>query len=189
MTVKPIRTIYQLKITLEQSKPPIWRRVLVPSNFHLGKLHQVIQIAMGWTDTHLHLFNAHQVLYAPAEDDEFEMGIKCKDETKYKLSQILTKEKEKLHYEYDFGDGWRHIVVLEKILPFDLTTVLPSCLTGRRACPPENCGGIWGYADLLEIITNTAHPDHEEMMEWVSGEFDPVYFNVTEVNELFGEVF
>ena len=104
------------------------------------------------------------------------------DETKYKLSQLLKKEKDSLIYEYDFGDSWEHKILLEKILPDDGKTVLPVCIKGKRACPPEDCGGIWGYEELLGTISDPKHPDYEDMLEWLGGEFDPDEFDLEELN-------
>ena len=180
MTTKQLRSIYQIKISLIGSKPPIWRTVLVASNIDLETFHDVIQLAMGWTDSHLHQFIANKVFYGIPEDD-FELEME--DETKYKLSQLLQKEKESIIYEYDFGDSWEHKILLEKILPFDSKTTLPACIKGKRACPPEDCGGIWGYEELLETISNPKHPDHEDMLEWLGGEFDPEEFDLEAINE------
>ena len=180
MTTKQLKNIYQIKISLIGAKPPIWRTVLVPSDLKLAAFHDVIQVAMGWTDSHLHQFIANQVFYG-IPDDDFELEME--DETKYKLSQLLKKEKESLIYEYDFGDSWEHKILLEKILPFDTKTALPVCIKGKRACPPEDCGGIWGYEELLETISNPKHPDHENMLEWLGGEFDPEEFDLEEINE------
>jgi Plasmid pRiA4b ORF-3-like protein len=182
MTTKQSKSIYQIKITLIDSKPPIWRTVLVPDNIGLGAFHNVIQVAMGWTDSHLHQFIANQVFYG-IPDDDFEM----EDEAKCKLSQLLKKEKDTFIYEYDFGDSWAHKILLEKILPFDSKTALPVCIKGKRACPPEDCGGIWGYVGLLETISDTNHPEHEEMLEWLGGEFDPEEFDLEEINEELAE--
>ena len=179
MTTKQLRNIYQVKITLIGSKPPIWRTVLVPSDLRLGAFHDVIQVAMGWTESHLHQFIANKVFYGVPDDD---FGMEIEDETKYKLSQLLKKEKDTLIYEYDFGDSWEHKILLEKILPFDTKTALPVCIKGKRACPPEDCGGIWGYEELLEAISNPKHPDHENMLEWLGGEFDPEEFDLEEIN-------
>ncbi len=180
MATKQSRFIYQIKITLMGSKPPIWRTVLVPCDIKLGALHGVIQMAMGWTESHLHQFIANKKFYG-VPDEDFE--LETEDETKYKLSQLLTKEKDSLIYEYDFGDSWEHKILLEKILPFDTEIALPVCLKGKRACPPEDCGGIWGYEELLNTISDPKHPDYEEMMEWLGGEFDPEEFDLDEINE------
>ena len=180
MTMKHTDTIYQIKISLIGAKPPIWRTVLVLGNIGLAAFHDAIQVTMGWTDSHLHQFIANQVFYG-TPDDDFELEME--DETQYKLSQLLTKGKESLIYEYDFGDSWEHKILLEKILPYDSKIVLPVCLKGKRACPPEDCGGIWGYEELLQTISNPKHPDHDEMLEWLGGEFDPEEFDLEEINE------
>ena len=180
MKTKHTDTVYQIKISLIGAKPPIWRTILVPGNIGLAAFHDVIQLTMGWTDSHLHQFIANQVFYG-TPDDDFELEME--DETQYKLSQLLTNEKESLIYEYDFGDSWEHKILLEKILPYDSKIVLPVCLKGKRACPPEDCGGIWGYEELLQTISNPKHPDHDEMLEWLGGEFDPEEFDLEEINE------
>ena len=180
MTKKQTDTIYQIKISLIGAKPPIWRTVLVPGDIGLADFHEVIQATMGWTNSHLHQLIANQVFYG-IPDDDFELEME--DENQYKLSQLLTKEKESLVYEYDFGDSWEHKISLEKILPSDPKIALPVCLKGKRACPPEDCGGIWGYEELLQTISNPKHPDHKEMLEWLGGEFDPEEFDLEEINE------
>ncbi len=180
MKVKQAKSIYQIKISLIGAKPPIWRTILVPDNLKLTAFHDVIQAAIGWTDSHLHQFIANNVFYG-IPDDEF--GMEIEDESKYKLSQLLKKEKDSIKYEYDFGDSWEHKILLEKILPFDAKTALPVCLKGKRACPPEDCGGIWGYEELLQTISDPNHPEHEEMLEWLGGEFDPEEFDLEEINE------
>ena len=180
MTTKQSKSIYQIKISLIGAKPPIWRIVLVPSNIGLDAFHEVIQLAMGWTDSHLHQFIANNVFYG-IPDDDFELEME--DETQYKLSQLLQKEKDTIKYEYDFGDSWEHKILLEKIFPDDGKTALPVCIKGKRACPPEDCGGIWGYEELLETVSNPKHPDHDDMLEWLGGEFDPEEFDLEAINE------
>ena len=180
MTTKQSRSIYQIKISLIGVKPPIWRTVLVPGDLGLGAFHDVIQAVMGWTDSHFHQFIANKVFYG-IPDDDFELEME--NETKYKLSQLLKKEKDSLIYEYDFGDSWEHKILLEKISTDDGNTVLPVCIKGKRACPPEDCGGIWGYEELLETVSNTNHPEHADMLEWLGGEFDPEEFDLEEINE------
>ena len=180
MATKHATSSYQIKITLIGSKPPIWRTVLVPGDIKLDALHIVIQVAMGWTDSHLHQFIANKQFYGMLDDD---LDMDVEDETKYKLSQLLTKEKDSLVYEYDFGDSWEHKILLEKILPFDANIALPVCLKGKRACPPEDCGGVWGYEELINTLSDPKNPDYEEMMEWLDGEFDPEAFDLEEVNE------
>ncbi len=180
MATKHITSTYQIKITLINSQPPIWRRVLVPSDIKLDALHDVIQVAMGWTDSHLHQFIANKNFYG-RRDENLHMDVE--DETKYKLSQLVTKEKYSLVYEYDFGDSWKHKILLEKILPFDANIALPICLKGKRACPPEDCGGVWGYEEFLDTLSDPKNPDYEEMMEWFGGKFDPEEFDLEEVNQ------
>jgi hypothetical protein len=185
MSVKPLRKVYQLKVTLNRSKPPIWRRILVSSNVDLGEFHRILQIVMGWTDSHLHQFISGRTIYS-APYDEFggDLEMESKDESRYKISQLLKKENDSLIYEYDFGDSWEHNIILEKILPYDSSIRLPSCIKGKRACPPEDCGGIWGYENLLEIIKDPSHSEHEEMLDWLGDGFDPEHFDVDETNRI-----
>ena len=188
MNVKKLRSIYQLKVTLNGSKPPIWRRILVPSNINLASFHVVLQIVMGWSDSHLHQFISGSTMYGiPDDESGGDFGFEINNENEYNLSQLLRKEKDSLIYEYDFGDGWEHKIILEKVLPHDTSLDVPRCIKGKRACPPEDCGGIWGYQDLIEIINDTSHPEHEEMLEWLGGDFDPEYFDVNETNEILSE--
>lgn len=183
MTVRQLRSIYQLKIILNGTKPLIWRRLLVDSNTKLDALHLAIQITMGWTNSHMHQFmDGYQIFYGHPNPDIG--GFKVADESQFRLSELLQAEKDSLLYEYDFGDGWQHKVILEKILPFDAQKKLPYCVTGKRACPPEDCGGIWGYADLLEILQDPEHEEYENMIDWLGGEFDPTYLNRREINQL-----
>lgn len=171
--------VYQLKVTLKDSKPPIWRRFQVRSDITFAKLHRIIQEVMGWFDGHLHQFIVGRIYYGvPDPDDLSEM----RDERKVRLDQILSMPGRKIVYEYDFGDGWEHEIVLEKILSPDPKTRYPRCLDGARACPPEDCGGIYGYADFLEAIRDPNHEEHEEMLEWIGGEFDPEEFDLQDIN-------
>lgn len=184
MTTQSLRSIYQLKITLRGSRPPIWRRLLIASSENLEDLHIALQIAMGWTNSHLHEFVNGRERYG-IPDEDFPSDIH--DEVDYRLNQVFKKEKDKLNYVYDFGDGWEHEVVLEKILPFELGAVLPVCLKGKRACPPEDVGGVGGYTMFLEAIADPSHPEHEEMLEWVGGDFDAEHFDLAETNDLLRE--
>jgi len=170
--------IYQLKITLRDIKPPVWRRVQAPGNITLAKLHTLIQVVMGWTDSHLHSFQVGDVLYGvPDPDYEFDV----KSSRRVRLAEVAPVEKSKIRYEYDFGDSWEHDIVVEKVLPPDPNVRLPVCLTGRRACPPEDVGGVWGYAHFLEIMRNPEDPEHEEMLNWYGAEFDPEAFDAAEI--------
>jgi hypothetical protein len=170
---------YQLKVTLRYSKPPIWRRLVVRGNATLGELHDVLQIAMGWTNSHLHQFRVGEEYYGTPHP---EWDADVRDETKAQLSRVAPSEKFKFVYDYDFGDGWEHEVVVKKITAAAANMPLAVCVTGKGACPPEDCGGIWGYMNLLEVMQDPDHPDHEDLMEWLEDEFDPKAFDVAEVN-------
>jgi hypothetical protein len=174
--------IYQLKVTLNDSKPPIWRRIVVPENITLSLLHEILQIVMGWENYHLHMFKIAGQIYGDPEDDEMGM-MGTKNETRYRLSQLNLHEKAKFYYEYDFGDGWEHTILVEKILPAEKGSRDPLCITGKGACPPEDVGGIWGYADILQAIANPEHPEHDESLEWLGKDFDPEEFDLDAVNE------
>ncbi len=171
--------IFRLKVTLRGSKPPIWRRFLVPAGITLKRLHYSIQAVMGWTDSHLHQFEMNGVLYG-ISDREF--GVTRVSENKTTVDQLLRRPKDRLIYEYDFGDSWVHDVVLEAILPPGGDGRYPIVEAGRRACPPEDIGGIHGYAHFLEGLANPKHPEHQEIMEWIGGSFDPEFFDVHEAN-------
>ena len=171
-------SVYQLKVTLKKSKPPIWRRVQVESNIDLCRLHQIVQVAMGWTDSHLHQFNIYGELYG-TPDPDFEVT----NEKTIKLDQVVSEAGEKFVYEYDFGDSWEHVILVEKILRPEAGVHYPICLKGKRACPPEDCGGVWGYDDVLKAIQDPDHPEHEEMLEWLGGSVNPEEFDVNVVNE------
>jgi len=172
--------IYQLKITLKYSRPPIWRRVQVSDNVTLAKLHRVIQEAMGWLDGHLHRFIVGETYYGVPDPDDLS---EIKNEKNIRLGRIVTRPKQKLLYEYDFGDGWEHQIVVEKILTPEPGVRYPLSLDGARVCPPEDCGGISGYADFLEAIRDPKHDQHDEMLEWIGGAFDPEEFDLETVND------
>ena len=171
--------VYQLKIALKGSKPPIWRRVEVADDISLTRLHHIIQAAMGWTDSHLHMFNVGSTSYG-VPDLDYDEDVR--DERRIKLNQVLTTPKQRLSYEYDFGDSWTHEVLLEKVLTPEPGVSYPRCTAGKRACPPEDCGGVWGYAGFLEAIGDPEYEQHKELLEWVGGEFAPEQFDITEVN-------
>jgi hypothetical protein len=181
--------LYQLKITLKWSKPPIWRRVVVRGDMTLDRLHNVIQIAMGWTDSHLHQFIAGsgfaRTFYGRPDRESADMGNETLNEKRYSVADLAPAAKRKFIYEYDFGDGWQHDVVAEKILPPDPTFKHPVCLAGANACPPEDCGGIGGYYNLLEIMSDPKHPEHGDMEEWIGGELNSEEFSMEGVNSVF----
>ena len=171
--------VYQLKVTLRGIRPPIWRRFLVPGDIPLKRLHDALQAVMGWTDSHLHQFKAHRLVYGTS-DREF--GIERVSERTTTLDQVLRQPKASLRYEYDFGDGWEHDVVLETVLAAEPEGRYPWILAGARARPPEDVGGSYGYAGFLEILANPGHPEFAESLEWAGGAFDPAAFDVGEAN-------
>jgi hypothetical protein len=172
-------SVYQVKITLFDTRPSVWRRIQV-HDCTLDKLHEHIQTAMGWTNSHLHHFRLGKTLYGDPElmaENFVELGYE--DSTATKLSDIVPEDGKKfrLAYEYDFGDSWDHEVVVEKRVPVESGVKYPVCVDGKRACPPEDVGGVWGYADFLDAIGNPDHEHHEEMLEWIGGRFDPDEFD------------
>ncbi len=185
MTIS-LRNIFQFKVVLVGSKPQIWRRFIIPNTATLGQLHKTLQIVMGWTDSHLHQFVINQVFYG-IPDDEFGIDMDVKDEELFKIKDLINKEKEKMIYEYDFGDSWTHKIILEKVLPFDVKQSLPKCLKGKRACPPEDCGGIWGYEQLLDNLNNPNTSEYKDAIEWLGHKIDPEEFDIEEINQLLEE--
>jgi len=172
-------TVYQFKITLLESNPPIWRRIQV-KNCTLDKLHEHIQTVMGWTNSHLHHFKVGEQLYGdPVLMEENMEEMDYRDSTRTKLSAILPKTGKRFRfvYEYDFGDSWEHEVVFEGCPKAEAGRQYPICLEGERACPPEDVGGMGGYADFLEAIRDKTHEERAAMFEWVSGWFDPEEFD------------
>lgn len=178
------KQVYQFKITLKDIKPTIWRRIQVESDITLRQLSCVIQAAMGWMGGHLHMFIIGGAEYsAPNEDCE---GIK--DDSKAVLGKLLARGPKQFIYEYDMGDGWKHSIVLEAALPVEAGKTYPLCLAGARACPPEDCGGTYGYEDFLKAIGDKKHPQHKELLEWIGGDFDPELFDLEETNALLAEI-
>jgi hypothetical protein len=173
---------YHLKVTLRYTRPPIWRRLEIRGSATLAQVHDAIQIAMGWTDGHLHQFVANGVTYGLRG---FDRDWPMVDENEVRLDQILKKPKDELTYEYDLGDGWEHIVALEKVAPIEPGRGrYPRVTGGRRACPPEDCGGVGGFYRLLEILADREHPEHQDMLEWAGDDYDPEHFDIDEVDLL-----
>lgn len=173
------KIIFQLKVTLKDIRPLIWRRIQIADPITLAQLHLILQEVMGWANSHLYQFTIGGINYGIPDD---EWGLKIEDAKKVKLADMVAEEKSKFVYEYDFGDGWEHEILVEKVLPPEKGQRYPVCLAGKRACPPEDCGGAWGYANLLEIIRNPRHKEYKEMMEWLGEGFEPEAFDVDEVN-------
>ena len=172
--------VYQLKVGLRGTKPPIWRRLEVPADISLASLHVVIQVAFGWDDSHLHVFETPYGRFGAADT---ELGHRA--EARATLEQVAPSVRSKVTYTYDFGDDWEHDIVVEKVLARDQATSYPRCTSGRRAAPPEDCGGIWGYEALTEALADPDHPEHEERLEWLglddAAEFDPAAFDAAAV--------
>jgi len=182
---KKFDRVYQFKITLMDVRPSIWRRIQVPETYSFWDLHVAIQDAMHWLDYHLHEFE----IVNPSTGIKTSVGIPGDEdfgkeillEWKQKIADYFSMENRLAKYTYDFGDNWEHIIKLEKVLPRDKNINYPVCIGGKRASPPEDCGGVWGYEDFLKIINNPDHEEYEETIEWAGGEFDPEYFDVKEI--------
>ena len=170
---------YQLKITIQGIRPPVWRRVRAPGWITLRQLHGVIQIVFGWTESHLHQFEIGATLYG--EPDAFaELGNL--DENRISLLEAVGERTKRFLYVYDFGDDWRHEVVIEKVEPAGPAEHRPVCVAGKRQGPPDDCGGPWGYEEFLQAIQDPNHEQHEDMLEWIGGGFDPEEFDLGMVN-------
>jgi hypothetical protein len=178
--------ILQFKITLKNTKPPVWRRIQVPGDYTFWDLHVAIQDSMGWLDCHLHEF----AIFNPRKHREERIGIPdmesfAPEETRagweVPVARLFTRSHPSADYIYDFGDGWEHKVILEKSLPREEGTHYPQCIGGRRKCPPEDCGGPWGYEDFLKAMSDPTHESHKEMVDWIGGHFDPDDFEPKKV--------
>jgi hypothetical protein len=189
VSVFPARQTYVLRAVLKESKPPIWRSLSVPGHFDLEELHIVLQIAFGWENDHMHSFTIGSTEYGMAETMDMAFADSCLvDENTVRLDGLLAAT-QKFIYLYDFGDSWTHEITVSKVIPVeDGNPPLPCCLDGKRAGPPEDCGGIWGYEEMLEIVKNPDHERYEEIHEWL-GDIDPEYFDLEEINTRLGKVF
>lgn len=167
--------IYHLVVTLQELDPPIWRRIEVPGTFTLDRLHMVVQVAMGWTNSHLHAFTIEDRRYLPAE---FTDDPPAEDEATAPLVAVVPIERVNeagytFGYEYDFGDGWEHELRAVAATPPEPGVPYPRCSAGRGACPPEDCGGPPGFLDLLEALCDLTHPEHAELRRWAGRYFAP----------------
>jgi hypothetical protein len=171
--------VVQVKVSLQGAKPPIWRRLRLPAATTLAQLHQVIQVAFGWEDAHLHAFEVGGRRYSRPD---FELWDEAADEGKVRLQDLASHPGARLRYTYDFGDSWEHDLLVEDVLAPD-GVAHAVCLTGRRAGPPEDCGGVWGYAELCDILANPDHPDHAEWVDWLGHPYDPAAFDKDAINK------
>ena len=176
--------LYQLKVVLLGVAPPVWRRLHVPGNAKLDWLHAALQVAVGWTNSHLHQFTVGEACYSDTSHyfAEFEDDQEILEESTFTLRQIAPQEGDVFRYDYDFGDSWEHEITVEKILPNPAAASFALCLEGARACPPEDCGGIPGYEELLKILKNRKHPEHKRMKEWLGRPFDAAAFDEEKTN-------
>ena len=182
-----VHTLYpggqlQLRIELKSILPKIWREVVVPETITLTKLHQVIQVAMGWTDTHLHEFDIARQSYG-VPDPDWDFDDRIISERGKRLLKVLAGRKS-FNYLYDFGDGWEHRVTVKQLRPTRPNARYAICIGGENACPPEDVGGPYGYVDYLEAISNKTHPEHQQMIEWRGEGFDPTAFDINITNEI-----
>ena len=179
--IPPSKRLYQFKITLLNVDPVIWRRIQI-KNCSVDELHACIQTAMGWTNSHLHQFEIQGIVCGDpellCEDGDCFVGT---NSLKTMVSDIVPQSgaRFRFSYEYDFGDRWEHEVVIEGCLPTDQGVRYPLCLEGERACPPEDVGGEFGYAEFLAAIADASHVEHKEWMAWAGGDFDPNRFDAT----------
>jgi hypothetical protein len=167
------RQIYQLRIALRDVTPPVWRRVMVPGGYTLDRLHRVIQYAMGWQDLHLHSFDIGGDQYGEP-DPVGELALR--DELDTRLDAVAGKG-DVFRYTYDFGDWWEHEVTVEDVLGAEPDERYPACVAGERACPPEDVGGSYGYGELLTVLADPEHRQHQVMRAWLGRDLDPDHFD------------
>ena len=176
------RALYQLKVTLRDIQPPIWRRIQVWEDTTLAQLHTILQIVMGWEDYHLHQFVIGRRLYSVPDPDDDMYERKVIDERQVPLGQVVPRVGTQFAYLYDFGDSWEHDLLLEAILLPETATPYPTCTSGERRTPPEDVGGTHGYEEYLAVLSDPEHEEHENMLQW-RGPFDPETFSPAQVNQ------
>ena len=175
-----LRDIYLLRVSINDVDPPIWRTIRVQSVVDLWQLHIILQVSIGWTNSHLHQFTCDGKVYGTPDPD---FGEDVFDEHQTSLRSILKEPGDSLSYFYDFGDGWEHTVVLKEILPYSHDIAFPTCVAAERNCPPEDVGGPFGYQEFLEAFSNPHHPEHSNMVEWAGEDFEPNIFDTCAINE------
>lgn len=172
----------QLRIALRHIEPPIWRRLLVPEHLQLSQLHNILQGAMGWTNSHLHEFDIGGLSYGPMDAEARAMGYPAFDEKRVRLSDFKRRAGITFTYIYDLGDNWEHDVEIEDFVAV-VNEDVPKVLEGARKCPPEDVGSVDGYMDFLEAVLDRSHEEHQAMLTWVGGQFDPEAFDLAAANE------
>ena len=172
--------LYDLHIELENIEPRIWRRILVPGSIKLPKLHDLLQLVMGWTDSHMHSFEVGDKTFTLAHDGMEELNMV--DERKYTLQRVLGESVREFVYEYDFGDGWRHGITVTTVAKPNTEWFYPLCIAGARAAPPDDVGGVMGYMEFLSAIRDPKHEEHDSMLTWIGGAFDPEGFDLNAIN-------
>jgi hypothetical protein len=180
---KPAKTdapIYRLKVTMREIEPPIWRCIEVKSGISLHKLHRVMIAIMDWLDYHLYVYEVGEEQYGEPSSEWYE---EVKNSKTTKLSQVAPEIGSRITYIYDLGDHWQHDIEVERIQLPEPGVWYPRCLEGKRSRPPEDCGGVWGYADLLKIIRNPKHEEYKETMTWLGGSFDPEAIDLEGINK------
>lgn len=175
------RALYQLKVTLRDIEPPVWRRIQVWEDTMLGRLHDVLQIVMEWEDYHLHEFRIGRRVYSVPDPDDDLYERKVIDEKRERLRDVVPRVGTSFEYAYDFGDDWCHELLLEAILMPEPGQAYPRCIAGERRAPPEDVGGTSGYEEYLQALADSQHEEHENMLQW-RGPFDPELFSLDEVN-------
>jgi Plasmid pRiA4b ORF-3-like protein len=175
--------IVQIKVKLlGVTKPPVWRRLQLPAGTRLDHLHDIIVAAFGWQDYHMHVFTS-----GPEEFGLPDPELGFTDERCVSLGELIGGIGDRLRYTYDFGDDWEHEIVVEDLLDADPDTRYPVLVAAKGACPPEDCGGPWGYADLKEILADPSHEQHQEMLDWLGlenpSEFDPNAIAADQIEE------
>jgi hypothetical protein len=187
---KSAANILEIEVFLAETEPRIWRRFEVRDDITLAKLHDVLQAVMGWYDCHLHQFrDMEETRYGPRDDDmDPEWDADVIEERTVKLRHVMPEVGSRLLYEYDFGDDWVHGLEVVKVGPAEPGTRYPRCLSGERACPPEDVGGVYGFYEMLEALANPKHEEHDSYLEWLGGGYDPQAFDLDQVNRLLASI-
>lgn len=176
-------TVYELYVELEDITPKIWRRLLVPDDMTLVGLHYLLQLAVGWTDSHLHSFTFGNKTYSAGSAVDL-AELDMLDERRVTLGSVLAASSKTFVYDYDFGDCWRHLITWKPAVQPDPVYSYPLCSGGARAAPPEDCGGVPGYMDFLAAIRDPKHEEHDSLLAWIGGAFDPEAFDLNAINRI-----